>query len=371
MAEKATLSCRMSKQQDAVVVAVQIHDEKALGREATLRIQQRVKVHDSSPVHATKELYQKRFRTDRRINEFTVPGHYFSGFTYWGSQIDLEYQALLKIDDAFFFDTKVNEKIVYQLVKKPLVRTDAEALIDPKDYFSFFSNVAAIPWKNKLLAMCLVVVGAVVILANMVVGLHDQMVPESATYIYSHRNSDGESQSPLVVALLGSGAAGAAVWWAMRRQLRHYMTFRFKSVPAQVGRATSVPIRQLIQGRSRVELKRAVLRVVACNLEKGQYVRGSGSNRRTVTFAEPFQAVLLFEQLAETIPPQQPIQDYFEGDVEFAPMFDALYPPAMVSDTHGIDVHWEVQLLFDQLVDQELEGSLRGFCREDFFTNGK
>jgi len=120
-----------------------------------------------------------------------------------------------------------------------------------------------------------------------------------------------------------------------------------------------------------VELKRAVLRVVACNLEKGQYVRGSGTNRRTITLAEPFQAVLLFEQLAVTILRKQPIEDYFEGDVEFAPMFDALYPPAMVSDTHGIDVHWEVQLLLDQLVDQELKGSLRGFCREDFFTDGK
>ena len=50
-------------------------------------------------------------------------------------------------------------------------------------------------------------------------------------------------------------------------------------------------------------------------------------------------------------------------------MFKILYPPNQVSSTHGLFVHWEVQLLLDDFVDQELVGSPQRFRRGDFFTS--
>ena len=47
-------------------------------------------------------------------------------------------------------------------------------------------------------------------------------------------------------------------------------------------------------------------------------------------------------------------------------MFRALYPPQMVSDSHGLAVHWEIQLIHDDFVDQELVGSSDPFHFEDF-----
>ena len=112
------------------------------------------------------------------------------------------------------------------------------------------------------------------------------------------------------------------------------------------------------------------LRVVACNLEKGKYIRGSGSNTRTVSFSKPIQGVLLYKHKVETIPRKQPVENYFPGEVEFDAMFDGLYPPAQVSESHGLFVYWEVQLLVDELVDQELAGSVSGLEEEDFFDDG-
>ena len=170
-------------------------------------------------------------------------------------------------------------------------------------------------------------------------------------------------------SLLGSGAAGAAIWFAMRRQLRKYMKFKFKRVPNHIDRSTRVPVDQLVHGLARVELNDVTLRVVACNLEKGQYMRGSGSDRRTVSFSEPVQGVVLYQRHTTSIQRKQPVENAFEGMVDFGPMFDALYPPAVVSKTHGLFVYWEVQLLVGELVDQELVGSTSGLLQEDFFSD--
>ena len=370
MAKKATMMFEIDEDRDVVEVQIQIFSEDSMGCDATFVLSQRVRVKDHDPVHDIKVLYQHHFRTDQRTIMFTFPTSEFSGFCYDGSQIEIEYQGFLKIDDAIFFDTKVTEEVTYNVLKKPKIHRDAENLIDPDDSFSFFTNVRAIPLQNQLATLGLIFVGMFVITVNTIIGVHDQASPESQTYLYSHRDSDGDSTSPLAQSLIGSGVAGAAIWFAMRRNLRKYMKFRFKQVPNRIERTTSVPIERLIHGLARVELNNVTLRVVACNLEKGEYMRGSGSNRRKVSFSEPVQGVLLYKQKVETIPRKQPVENYFPGNVKFKAMFDGLYPPAQVSGSHGLFIYWEVQLLVDELVDQELVGSVTGMWEEDFFDDG-
>ena len=325
---------------------------------------------DSDPVHAEKELHRHDFRIERARTTFAIPASSFSGFSYSGSKIEIEYLVTLTIDDGIFFDTTVSEEIVYNLTRKPMINRNTKALIEPKNRFNFFSNLGAIPIPNRLMTMVLALAALVVITVNSLIGWHDQTVPASQTYFYSQTDDDGDSSSPLMKSLGGSGAVGVAIWLAMQRQLRKYMTFHFKPFPGRIDRTTRIPIQQLISGISRVELNHTTLRVVACNLEKGQYMRGSGSNRRRVSFSEPVQGVLLYEKTVNTIPRNRPVQKHFAGNVEFAPMFDALYPPAVVSESHGLDVHWEVQLLVDELVDQELTGKNIALRKEDFYSDG-
>ena len=99
-------------------------------------------------------------------------------------------------------------------------------------------------------------------------------------------------------------------------------------------------------------------------------MRGSGSTRRKVSFSHPLQGVLLYEKSVSLIPAKQLVENYFQGTVDFAPMFDALYPPNVISDTHGLYVYWEIQLLLDKLVDQELKGPIDKMAIADFFSDG-
>ena len=74
------------------------------------------------------------------------------------------------------------------------------------------------------------------------------------------------------------------------------MAFHFKAKIRKVSRESTVNVSKLITGQSRIDLIDSVLRVVACNMEKGQYVRGYGSNRRTISFSHPNRAVLLYSK---------------------------------------------------------------------------
>ena len=48
-------------------------------------------------------------------------------------------------------------------------------------------------------------------------------------------------------------------------------------------------------------------------------------------------------------------------------MFQALYPRQMVTDSHGLDLIWEIQLIVDNFIDQELIGNGSIFVQKDFY----
>ena len=96
-------------------------------------------------------------------------------------------------------------------------------------------------------------------------------------------------------------------------------------------------------------------------------MRGSGSDRRTVSFSKPVHGVMLYEHKVKKVAKNTPVENCFPGEVEFKDMFEGLYPTIRISSTHGLFVYWEVQLLVDDLIDQELIGSTDPMSPKDFF----
>ena len=348
-----------------------IPDPELIGKKATFTIKRHVQVKDSRPVHDTEEMFKHKFTVRGEKVTVPIPHHVLEDhpFQYNGEQIEIKCFGELVINDKLIRkDTSVQKDLPVEALKKPEVLTNTNELIEPKDIFSFSKNLMAIPSHNKIATLGLLVVGLVVIVVNMLIGYHDQFSPEHATYLYSHFDSDGDGSSPLVKALSGCGVIGAAIWFAIRRQLRKYMTFKFKPITGSINRQSEHTVSDLFYGVSRTDLKDVTLRIVACNMEKGKYVRGSGSNQRTVSFSTPVRGVLLYSKKVTLIPKNQPVENYFRDSISFEPMFMALYPPSEVSESHGLFIYWEVQLIHNDFVDQELAGDTVHFRREDFFT---
>jgi hypothetical protein len=146
------------------------------------------------------------------------------------------------------------------------------------------------------------------------------------------------------------------------------MTFKLKPITGSINRQSEHTVSDLVHGVSRTDLEDVTLRIVACNMEKGKYVRGSGSNQRTVSFSTPVRGALLYSKKVTLIPKNHSVENHFRDSMSFEPMFKVLYPPSEVSESHGLFIYWEVQLIHNDFVDQEMAGKTANFRREDFFT---
>ena len=368
MSGKVNFTLDVDNDNDYVVCTVTYGPELA-GHDALFQVVTEVKVKDSSPVHKETVVYEENFRTGVGTRKFVIPRNKLRVFSYEGSKIEINIHTRVKVDDAVFFDTRVSEEQQIRIGTKPMVNNVAQGLIEPKDIYSFFENLKAIPPHNQLITIAIIVIGGIFALVSLVVGVHDQLVSQdSMTWVFSQYNSDGESQDPIAGGGVISVFSTIGVWLAVRYQLRKYMKFGFNlsSVPAKLLPDKGYKVSSFISGKSRVPLKNISLRIVACNMEKGQYVRGSGSNRRTVSFANPIRGVKLYEKEIDHIPAGIQIRDYFNDEITFTPMFETLYPPCMAGDTHGIDVYWEIQLLHPEFVDQEIRAPTSHFQYEHF-----
>jgi hypothetical protein len=360
-----------------LIVRINYKDPDLVGKNAVLSVNRTVTVKDSRPVHGNATLTSMKLRLKPNGHEVKISPENLKSiggaFPYSGHKIKIETLVELKVDDSIipYMDTVVKRGMCGYLgskaPKRAKVSNNAKELIDPKDSFKFFKNLTALPIHNQIATLGLLIVGGILIVANFFVGLHDQMAPDHMVWLYDHYDNDGDSSSPLMKALTGCGTIGVGIWIGMRKQLRKYMTFRFKAKLSKVNRESTVNVAELIAGSSRVDLFDATLRVVACNQEKGQYVRGSGSNRRTVSFTHPTRAVLLYSKRIPMITRGTPIDSYFNQEFSFEPMFKSLYPRQMVSSEHGLDLAWEVQLIVDDFVDQELHGDPNAFLQEEFY----
>jgi hypothetical protein len=344
---------------------ITVEDPELLGHDADLVLTLRAEVQDSRPVNAERELFATEVRLGSSRVEVPIPGSALCCYRYDGSRIRMAVHAELSIDDGILFDSKAEAEPELSFPDRPRVREDAEELIEPHDAFDFVENFQAIPLRNRGIVTVLMAVALVVMGLNTLLGLHDQLAPDGATYFYSHVDSDGDSQSPLFNSLATSGVTGGLLWLAIRAQLRRYMRFEL-AFGDPLRRHTVVPARALVHGVARCDLEDVTVRVVAANRERGQFKRGSGTKERTVSFETPVRAVLLYERRLRRVPAGAPVESYLDGEIRFEPMFAALYPPVAVGSNHGIDVVWEVQLLHPELVDQELSGDCDGLVYEDF-----
>src|SRR5512140_3047752 len=279
---------------DRVRCVVDVHDEKLLGKSADLRIRRTVNVKDSRGVNESGVVFEMRVPSLAPTNAIDIVPSTLKTYTYQGAMIDVTVRTEIEVKDGIIFDTVIEDDDQIRLFAKPEISCDAKGIVEPKDAFSFVANLRAIPAQNQLITIALCAIAALVVAANTIVGVHDELAPEPLTWVYDHVGSKGKSESPFFKSLAGDGVVGAGLWVAIRRQLRKYMTFQLAPMPARICAGDNVVASTLVAGVSRVDLDDVLVRVVACNMEKGQYKRGSGTKERTVSFTEPVRAVILY-----------------------------------------------------------------------------
>jgi hypothetical protein len=320
-----------------------------------LRVARVAHVTRSNPVHHERVVMERPLKLAAGAQSVALPADATRGWVYRGKQLELRTVARLTIDDGLLFDTTEEAHATTPVFPGPLAPHDSHRQAEPSDRFSLIANLKAIPGRNRMIAIGLLIVGIPIMLANALLGWHDQMAPPGQTIFYDHEDSDGESQSPLVSALTGSGGIGLALWFALRAQLRRYMKIEpAPGAPRDLPPDARIEPRQLVRGSARVPLTQCTVRVVASNRERGQYKHKTKDRTETRSFSTIVRSVVLWEQHLPHVPAGSPIEDWFAGSVDVSRLHSALHPPEMVGDKHGVDIVWEFQLLHPDFVDQEI-----------------
>ena len=340
-------------------------DFKVIGQPFRFSIFTKVKVAQSRGINSKIRAHKRDF-TMQRSQTLSVPFSQLKALPYQGKSIKIALEAILEGRGK----AKHTPQIIHRLEKPffrraPQVR-DAANLIQPKDVFSFQKNLEVIPFHNQIITLGLMLIGLVVVTVINIVGVHDQFCIDGQQYLISRIDSDGDPQSPVLAALGASGAVGAAIWMLIKAQLRRYMHLEKRPITGGIVPGLVCRAGDLFYGKSRIDLKNIKLRVVACNQEKGQRIEGDGSNKRTVSFSNLVQGLLIYEKHIDHIAAGDSVERWFPEEVYFDRIFNNLLPPMMISSTHGLDLYWEIQLIHNELIDQELIGKVHKLKIQDF-----
>lgn len=348
---------------DFLEIKIRIEDSKLIGKKAKLEVHRCVDVLIDRGNDKAKILYKAKFTTK---NQERILKKKLKLESYSGKKIKVYHKVILKIDDSIIFDSKFEASIENNQIKdKNISSKRSQNIIDPKDRYKFIKNFKSLSPKNQLLIIALCAGCICFSITNTITGIHDQFSLESMTWIYSQYDSDGSSSSPLKTSLFITGSIMLATWAYIKVVLRRYMTFRNKKIMAKVSANTNILARDLIGGISKVELRDVTVRVVAGNFENGSYEVGSGSSQRTVWFKDSINGVVLYEERVMFIPPGVSISNYLEGEIFFYKVFQILHPKLMTNKS-GIDTYWEIQLIHNDLVDQEISMENTKFNLTDF-----
>ncbi len=365
-------------------VRLSLDSDEHLNARAILTLKARVLVHDHRPVNSESVVYQREILLNQRDETYYVEPEAIDAYPYEGERIRIELWAEVRLRNRNWFGHRkrltqqpVGRDLWSRLGSKPRVEQLTSTLIKPQDHYHFWKNLNALGLITKLVLALFAALMFGLVGSSLAVGVHDGFLAQGRPWIFE---GGEKSRYPIIVALFISIAAMFFAWVAARSQLKRYMAFRLAQLlPKAITKGTTIPISALIQGDSTITLENVELRVVACNFECGQYQRTetrTGSKGRTYqttvthSFREPIRGLTLYRSQPTTIPAGQPIGDAFDGELSFAPMFESLYGPFKPSSNHGIDLHWEVQLIHPELADQKVYGPSDLFRLKDFHSTG-
>ena len=294
------------------------------GKKFKLSIINECEVKMVNPVNWKKVVYENEFIIDWHSKKIVLNLNKSRKYSYNWNNINTKIKVLIEIDDKVFFDTKVNTEILNMLKNKTCFINSSNDLIRPKDTYEIiksFNNLSP-RYKSfiKIYLFFMIILWFTIILLPHIIILN------------------------FVLYLL-----------VFKKFLKNYMTFWLKNNDfSSEDIEQEYKLSDIIDWKSSIDLHNVRIRVVASNIERWQNVRWSWKSRRTYTFEEPVNWLILHEEFIASIPKNTDIWSYIKWSFSFKKMYEQLYPAMSITNTHWIDVIWKIQLIHGELLDQEI-----------------
>lgn len=351
-----------------------------IGQLSKFQITRVVNVRGSSGSGKQECLFSKSFAISSNVVTFIISKEVRrkldESFEYFGSNISIKPHVEFEIIKSkkkikkYFFDC-----VSTQLKKRSKVEGIEKEAVDLKDKYNFMKNFLVIPFSSKVSVIFLFSFIASINILNLYIGIHDQFCLPGERFYTPHRGEPFFINNPLIVHLV----IGVIIylysvfqWNKLNKSLglRDYAIFVALRT-SEISRTSKKSIRDIIKGKSNTDLINPTLRIVAYNTEKGKEYTENADGRSlwAESFSRATHGIVLYSKTVDFIRRGDSIENYFNDEISFSPIFDCLYPKLMIGPKHGLDVEWRVQLLEENLVDQNVLGKGK-INNQNFFSQG-
>jgi hypothetical protein len=359
-------------------------------RTVDLRIVARVELRHPDGIPEETLLHKQRLRLAAAGSQDVPLPRQKASYDYHGQEMAI--RLTLRLTDEkgkVLAEARLKDAETALLAPRPRLAECPKELMSPKDDYSLLANLRALPASIGLSVGGLAVALYVLAALNIAVGVHDQFVAEPQLTAMQRFNlmlekrteelnrvrvkpilyaKGGRRSVPLATASQFSLYIVLLASLILHRHLSRYGDFHLFLFLPPPRPGTRIAARRLIRGRTHADLHDVTARVVAGNVECWRRKPGGGDKveRKIRT---PVRAVKLYEYNLPYVPAGSSIGAFLEGEVDFTPMFRALYPPLMVTSESGLDLVWQVQILHPEFVDKALPGPTSNLHFADFLDD--
>ena len=365
--EKASLEIEMVTVDERRVAMIRFCPDLKMhkGETAELKLTLRCKADHHSPVNKRIVLFSKSFKASKPLHtlRYKCPR---ALFTYEGNWISLVARATIVVGSSRLlkdFQVPLDVGNIH-------VSEDLDGTFTPEDKFSRYQNFMLLRAETKWVLFMLWGGGLAFLF------IAERLLREIIL------NPSGDSMT-LFTSLVGiAGSILIYLAWVQTKELFSPGAGPYFRVPdglslrrkskRKISRGMRFQLSDWFSGPAETDLHGARLRVVAGNIERCPYRKmeynsqedeGELVRKEKTVITRP---IVLYDKTVEHLPLGAPVEESFDGPLDFEPMFTDLYPPDLVATkgvegnlfldpSHGLAYYLEFQLLHPSLVDQKFE----------------
>lgn len=365
--EKASLEIEMVTVDEQRVAMIRFCPDLKMheGETAELKLTLRCKADHHSAVNKRIVLLSKSFKASKPLHtlRYKCPR---ALFTYEGNWISLVARATIVVGSSRLlkdFQVPLDVGNIH-------VSEDLDGTFTPEDKFSRYQNFMLLRAETKWVLFMLWGGGLAFLF------IAERLLREIIL------NPSGDSMT-LFTSLVGiAGSILIYLAWLQTRELFSPGVGPYFRVPdglslrrkskRKISRGMRFQLSDWFSGPAETDLHGARLRVVAGNIERCPYRKmeynsqedeGELVRKEKTVITRP---IVLYDKTVEHLPLGAPVEESFDGPLDFEPMFTDLYPPDLVATkgvegnlfldpSHGLAYYLEFQLLHPSLVDQKFE----------------
>lgn len=302
-----------------------------------IKLLQEVIVKKGSPVNKSNTILSKDFLIDSPKKKIVIDLDWKNLYTYNWNNINMNLNLLFTIDDAIFFDTEINAKIIKKVENKQVYMNTSNYLFKGIDNFKIINNLIAIWFFNIFVIILFIFFWTLITIKLFVMLSYLLIIIWIFLFIY-----------------------------LCKILLKRYMVFKLNDYDFSKSLEKNYKLSEIVTWKSKVNLSDITIRVVASNTEMWEHITWSWKSRSKKVFTEYVNWFILYEEKIPFIPKNTDISEYIKWSFSFKEMYLYLYPPLIIDNTHWVWVILEIQLIHSKLIDQKINYPTYFMKYEDF-----